>query len=124
MNLKIFFFFGLLFYSVFNMSQNQNAIEVFNNRNDDLDYAVESLTQIKNNNNSNENQLLTNSLLALTYITKKEYEKTKEHINLAEKFSKKGQISEGEAFLLYATARLYLVLDDVRLRQFHPNLYR
>lgn len=109
-NLIILFSFFLFQPLLF--AQSNNAIEIFNNRNENLNYTINSLNKIKKSNNSNENQLLSNSLIALTYITKKDYNKTKEYISEAEKFSKKGTISEGEAFLLYATARLYLVLDD------------
>lgn len=108
---KTFLFFFLTF-QVLIFSQTNKAIHIYNNRNENLDLAILSLAELKNSANSNGNRLLTNSLLALTYITKKDYAKTKEYIKEAQKFSKNGQISEGEAFLLYASARLYLVLDD------------
>jgi hypothetical protein len=44
------------------LAQNEKAIDIFNNRNEDLNKAVKDLSVLKKSEKSNESQLLLNSL--------------------------------------------------------------
>jgi hypothetical protein len=49
--------------------------------------------------------------MALTYITKKDYESAKKYITEAEKFSGKNGSSPAEAYYNFAIGKLYMILE-------------
>lgn len=111
MKFKLITVFFLFLFQTLLLAQNEKAIDIFNNRNENLNKAVKDLSVLKKSAKANESQLLLNSLLALTYITRKDYESAKKYITEAEKFSNTNGSSSGEAYYNFATGKLYMILE-------------
>jgi hypothetical protein len=82
------------------LAQNEKAIDIFNN-NEDLNKAVRDLSVLKKSAKANGEPTASNSLLALTYITKKDYESAKSILRKLKNFPNTNGSSSGRSLLQF-----------------------